>query len=70
MAPADEGRLVKWETIMEEKKQSGLMLKDFCKEKNITHSQFYLWGYPKERNPVQFIIGNVFILFLKTKIEF
>lgn len=32
-----------WKNLIAEKKQSGLMLKDFCKEKNIKPAQYYYY---------------------------
>lgn len=38
-----EEKLNQWKNLISEKKQSGLMIKDFCKEKNITPAQFYYY---------------------------
>lgn len=32
-----------WKKLIEEKNQSGLLVKDFCKEKNITPATFYYY---------------------------
>jgi hypothetical protein len=43
MISPNEEKIIKWKNLIEEKRQSGLLLKDFCKGKNITPSQFYYY---------------------------
>jgi hypothetical protein len=43
MDQINEDKLTIWKNLIEEKKKSKLMLKDFCKEKNITPSQYYYY---------------------------
>jgi hypothetical protein len=43
MISANEEKIIKWKNLIEKKKQNGLLLKDFYKEKNITPSQLYYY---------------------------
>ncbi|MHB1948132.1 MAG: IS66 family insertion sequence element accessory protein TnpA [Gammaproteobacteria bacterium] len=43
MNPISEDKLNKWRNLINEKKQSGLSLTEFCKEKNISAAQYYYY---------------------------
>jgi len=43
MNQTSEEKLNEWKNLIAEKKQSNLMLKDFCKGKNITTAQYYYY---------------------------
>ena len=38
-----EEQLTKWKVWFEERKEKGLTIKEFCKEKEISHGQFYYY---------------------------
>ena len=38
-----EERLKKWRALFDERKEKGLTIKEFCKEKEISQSQFYYY---------------------------
>jgi hypothetical protein len=43
MNPATEEKLNIWRKLFEEREQSGLSIKEYCKVKNIAPSQFYYY---------------------------
>jgi hypothetical protein len=52
-----EKKLNEWRSLLEERKQRNLTIKDFCKERNITPSQFYYYqqmvNKPKQTKQVE-----------------
>ena len=49
MKISDE-KLNEWRLLIEERKQRGLKVDEFCKEKNITVSQFYYYHKQVNKN--------------------
>lgn len=43
MKPITEEKLNEWRVLLEERRQKGLTVKEFCKEKNITPAKFYYY---------------------------
>ena len=53
----DEEKIKEWKLLLDERKQRGLKIEEFCKEKNITASQFYYFQkrvkqFETKKNPV------------------